>query len=238
MIEFHGKFIPTKLEELVHPKYTAIVVVDMQNDFFVEGGASYKLGKYLHEGDTIVKKIKLLIQEAREVGVKIFYLQNTALPNYLSDSAAWLHFRMKHQGLKDPSLVPEVTLEGSWGQRITKDIEPRYEDFVVRKNRASGFIGTNLDKLLRINSIKNLLITGIVTHGCILATAGDAQYHDYFVVILRDCVDSSSKELHDAALKIMEKRMTVVDSDQIIKIWKKLLRRRRLQLKNLWKRNH
>jgi len=187
----------------------------------VKGGASYKNGRYLCKADEIVKKLKLLIQEAREVGVRIVYLQNTALPNYMSDSAAWLRFRMKHQGLNDPNLIPEVTLEGSWGQRIVKEIEPRVGDFVVKKYRSSGFIGTNLDKLLRINNIKTLLITGIVTHGCVAATAGDAQYYDYFVVVLRDCVDSSSKDLHDAALKIMEKRMDVVASDQIIEIWKK-----------------
>lgn len=221
MIEFHGRSIPTTLEELVHPRDTALIVVDVQNDFCVKGGVNQKHGKYLSKEDAIIKKLKLLIQEARKVGVQTIYLQNTTLPDRMSSSVAMLRFRMKSYGLDDPNLLPELTLEGSWGQQIVEDIKPKDGDLVVKKNRPSGFIGTNLDMLLRTNDVKTLLITGVVTQVCVEATARDAQNYDYFVVILRDCVDSPRKDLHDAALKIMEARTDVVTSDQIIEIWKR-----------------
>lgn len=221
MIKLHGRSIPMTLEELVSPRYTALIVVDVQNDFCVKEGVYQKHGKYLSKGDTIIKKLKLLIQEARKVGVQIIYIQNTTLPNLMSDSDARLRFQMKVYGLDDPNLIPQVTLDGSWGHKIVKGIKPKNGDLVVKKNRPSAFIGTNLDLLLRSNNIKTLLITGVVTQGCVKATARDGQFHEYFVVIVRDCVESTNKDLHGAALKIMETHFDVVTSDQIIEIWKK-----------------
>lgn len=221
MIEFHGKSIPTTLEELVYPRYTALVVVDMQNDYCTKGGVNQKHGRCMSKGDAIIKKLKVLIKEARRVDVQIVYVQMTALPDYMSDSAARLRLQMKRDDRWRGN--PEVkVLEGSWGHEIVEDIKPRDGDLVVKKNRASAFVGTNLDMLLRSNDIKVLLITGVVTQGCVFSTVKDAEFHDYFVVILRDCADSTSKDLHHAALKIMEARpYDVVDSDQIIEIWKK-----------------
>lgn len=82
----------TTLEELFHPRYTALVVIDVQNDFCVEGGVCPKHRKYLPKGDAIIKKLKLLIYEARKVGAQIVYIQNqnTSLPNHRSNSAAYL----------------------------------------------------------------------------------------------------------------------------------------------------
>jgi ureidoacrylate peracid hydrolase len=221
MIIFDNKAIPTTLEEIVHLRNAAILIVDMQNDFCVERGETEKRRGHLSRGNAIVEKLKLLIQEARKVGVKIVYLQNTTLPGYKSYSAAYLHCLMKLFSVDDPNLIPAWTLDGSWEQQIVEELKPREGDLIVKKNRASGFFGTNLDMLLRANDIRTLLVAGVTTQACVEATAVDARFCDYFVVILKDCVDSSSKDLHDAALTIMERITDVATSDQIIEIWKK-----------------
>lgn len=221
MLEFHGRLIPTTMEELVDPKHTALLVVDVQNDFCVKDGVYQKeLALYLSQGDAIIRKLKVLIQEARRAGVQVVYIQDTALADRMSYSAAEIRFWMKTFGLDDPNLLPETALDGSWGQQIVEDIKPGNGDLVVKKYRSSSFVGTNLDLLLSTNGIKTLLLTGLLTQGCVESTARDAQFHDYSVVILKDCVDSTREYLHDAALQIMETRYDVATSSQIISIWK------------------
>ncbi len=221
MLEFDGKYIPVSLENLLHPKHTALVIVDVQNDYCEKGGFSQKKGEYLSKGNEIIEKLHSLIEKAREVGVQVIYTQNTILPNHKSDSAARLRFLMKIHGLDDPRSLPPVVLEGSWGHQVVEEIKPKNGDIVVKKYRPSAFVGTNLDMVLRSNNTKTLLITGVATQVCVDSTARDALFHEYFVVIARDCVDSSAKDLHEAALKIMETYYDVLDSDQIIEIWNK-----------------
>ena len=221
MIEFRGRVVPTRLEELVDPRHTAILLVDVQNDFCVRSGVAQRHGKYLLKWEEVSKKLKEVANEGRKAGAKIVYLQNTMLPNHMGDSPARLRYLMRSYDVKDPSLIPEHTLEGSWGQQIVDDMRPEDKDLVVKKYRQSGFVGTNLDMMLRANEVKTLLIAGVVAEGCVEATARDGQYYDYFVVILRDCVDSAYEALRDAALKVMERNFDVATSDQIIEIWKK-----------------
>jgi nicotinamidase-related amidase len=73
--------------------------------------------------------------------------------------------------------------------------------------------------VLRSNGIESIIVTGCVTHGCVLATARHGAFLDYYVVVARDCVASNSKELHEAALKIMESRLDVLSSEEILDEW-------------------
>ena len=209
------------MEEVVDPRHTALLVVDMQNDFYAEGGVDQKYGRHLSNGNMLLEKLKFLIQEGRKAGVRIVYIQQTRLPSKMSSSGARVRFEMRMFGLDDPTRIPEFTLEGSWGEKIIEEIKPSDGDLIVKKHRSSAFLGTDMDMLLRANNIKTTLITGTVTEGCVDATARDALHHDYFVVVVRDCVDSTRKDLHDAALKIMETRFDVVDSVQLTLAWKK-----------------
>ena len=220
MKEYEGKILATTLEELVHPKHTALLVVDVQNDFCAKGGVYQKRGKYLSRGDAIIIKLQKLLKEARRVGVKIVFIENTTLPNSLSDSAVWLRFKMIENRLKDPHLIPKFTLNGTWGQQVVDELEPQIEDFIIKKHRSSAFFGTRLDVLLRSNDVSTCLVTGMATQGCVDSTARDAQFHDYYVVILEDCVDATNKDIHNAAIKIMKTRYDIVNSQQLIQIWK------------------
>ena len=76
MFEFNGKFIPTTLEEMINPKFSALVVADLQNDYIAKGGAYQKIGRYAVKVYAIIKKLEILIQEARKAGVKIIYIKN------------------------------------------------------------------------------------------------------------------------------------------------------------------
>lgn len=219
MLEFQGKHIPISCKELLHPRHTALVVVDVQNDYCEKGGFCEEKGNGLSRGHEIIERLGKLLCKARKAGVFVVYAQNTFLLNHSSESAARLRFLMRIHKLDDPHRLPQIALDGSWGHQIVEDIKPEHNDAVVRKYRPSAFADTNLDMLLRSNNIKTILITGVHTQVCIDSTARDALSRDYFVVVVRDCVDSSSRDLHDASLKIMETLCDIFDSDQVIQTW-------------------
>jgi nicotinamidase-related amidase len=75
-------------------------------------------------------------------------------------------------------------------------------DFVVNtKKRYDCFLGTDLDFLLRSHGINTVLITGVNTNSCVLATTTAANVRDYSVIVVEDCVDSmDGGEMHAAGL--------------------------------------
>jgi nicotinamidase-related amidase len=84
----------------------------------------------------------------------------------------------------------------------------------------SAFTSTTLDVLLRNRKIETVLCAGVATHGCILSTAYSAMARDYYVIVVDDCIASSSRELHDLSLLLMRKVLHhVVSSDQLIAVW-------------------
>jgi ureidoacrylate peracid hydrolase len=119
-----------------------------------------------------------------------------------------------------------VVEQGTWGHEMVAELAPRPGDMIVDKHRRSGFAGTTLDQVLRSNHICSTIVTGVVTHGCVDATVRDAMLRDYYVTVVRDCVSSSSRELHDTALFLLERIMPLEDSvvthEQITEIWARL----------------
>ncbi len=225
MIKYRNMSIPTTLEEIVNPKHSAIIVVDIQNDFVSKGGTWDIHGQpqphHMSRNDDMVKNTKRLIEEGRKIGVKIVYLQHTNLANHKSDSAPRIYYGLRGFNTSDPSRYPLWCEPDTWGHQVVDELKPQDGDLLIRKHRPSAYM-TNLDFLLRANNIKTVLITGDATSGCVEANARDCLYRDYFVVVVRDCVDQAGKEGHDAGLEIMESLMNVEASDRIIEIWKKM----------------
>jgi nicotinamidase-related amidase len=208
----YGKEIPTTIEDLVEPKRSALIIIDLQNDY------AKKNGKMLYSA--MIENLKRVIEGARRIGLPVIYIQDTLLPGRYSDSPAWIRHYMLGGKIENPEAISADTVEGAYGQQIIDEIHPLPGEVIVKKYRSSAFVGTGLDLLLRSNGIKNVLTTGLVTQGCVESTCRDAS-NEYFVVLLRDCVDSNRKDLHEACLKIMEYRYDVVTSQQVLDIWKK-----------------
>jgi len=74
--------------------------------------------------------------------------------------------------------------------------------------------------ILRGNGIKTTVVAGIVTHGCVMSTVTDAPFFDYYPVVLRNCVASHTQRLHDAAMLLMSYSKDVVDSKEVLEIWR------------------
>ncbi len=161
-------------------KETAVIVVDMQNDFVKPEG---KL--FVPSAPATVEPIKRLLEKARAAGVRIFYTQDT-------------HW----EGDPEFKIWGEHVLYGTWGWEIIDELKPDEEkDIVVRKTRYDGFYGTPLDDLLRVYGIKNTVIVGTVANICVLHTAASAALRWYKVVVPMDGISALNDFDYHAALR-------------------------------------
>jgi nicotinamidase-related amidase len=220
VIEIEGKEVFTTLSELVDSRHTALVVVDMQRDFCIPGGAFDKLGVDISMYPPMIPRLARLIEGARAAGAPVIYIQMTVLPGRRSESPAQIRFNLRlHLGADGVVEPLSYTPDGSVGQEVIPELAPQDGDWIVKKYRSSAFWGTNLDMLLRSNGIKSIVVSGCTTEGCVESTARDGLFADYYVVIAEDCVASDDRAQHDASLLLMRHRFDLAASEEILAEW-------------------
>ena len=136
------------------------------------------------------------------------------------EAGVWVRIRMKRAKTSDPQkLLSEK--EDPHDREIIAELQPLPQDIVFQKRRPDGFVGTDLDLILRSNGIKTLVIGGVATEGGVEGTARSARNLGYDVVVLKDGVGSRNREAHDMALKLMEQAFfDVVPAADIGAIWR------------------
>lgn len=209
MIEFEGKKIPTTLAEVVDPRRTILLVWDMQND---QAGSSFNKEEFL-------KTTPPLIAAAKKAGVRIVYAQSTP---YLwrDESPAMLRRAMRDQKVDHPSQLKPRRLKGSFGWQLIEPFKPEADDIMIEKRRATIFLGTEFENIMANRGVTTAVMTGCTTDGGIEGSVRDGYYRGYFMVVVRDCVGTRTEEGHLGALQRMERFADVVNSDELISIWK------------------
>lgn len=148
---------------------TALVIVDMQNDFVKQGGSLV-----VEAAKDTIASIRTLMDIARMKGVKIVYTQDTAFP-----------------GDREFEIWPEHCLQDSWGWQIIDELSPEKQDLVCIKNRYDGFYGTWLDHFLdKVWHLDTVVIVGTVSNICVLHTAASAGLRWYHVVVPADGISA------------------------------------------------
>jgi ureidoacrylate peracid hydrolase len=173
---------------------TAVLVVDMQNDFGSEGGAFQRAGIDISMIRAAVAPSTRAIAAARTAGIKVVYLKMGFRPN-LSDAGAIdspNYVRHRSLGLGDAMKAPDGTesrilIRDTWNTDIVAELTPRPGDVVIYKHRFSGFFETPLDETLRRSGIRHLIVIGCTTSICVESTIRDAMFRDYSCVLLKDC---------------------------------------------------
>lgn len=180
--------------DVLDPKVSALIVVDVQNDYCHPKGAFGKAGLDVTEMSAVIPAIRRLITVARHAGVLIVYTLNGH--SAYTDSPAW---RRRGRRLRDdPALEPART--GTWGARLYR-LKPIDGEYQLHKPRYDAFIGTELEFVLRARGIKTLICAGVATSVCVDSTARGGAMRDFDVVLIEDacaCVDRSE---HEAALR-------------------------------------
>ena len=220
MLRIDGKDVRTELHELADPRITALLLVDMQQDFVADDGAFARLGIDLSMYASVRPRLARLLAAARRHGVLVIHIQNTALPDRMSDSPAQLRFNLRmHQAARRDGPPLCYTVPGTPGHEFIPELRPLRHELVVPKYRSSAFWGTSLDLLLRSNRIESVVIGGCTTEGCVESTARDALFCDRYVVIAEDCVASDDAEQHAASMLLMRHRFDLAGADEIEKVW-------------------
>jgi ureidoacrylate peracid hydrolase len=195
---------------------TAVLIVDMQNDFGSSGGMFDLAGIDLSAIQQAVPPSRRVVAAARRVGVPIIYLKMAHRPD-LSDTGGprsphWFHHQRMAVGqqVTAPDGRPgRVLIEGTWNTEILSELAPHPADIVVSKHRYSGFFETDLDAQLRTLGTQNLIVIGCTTSVCVESTIRDAMFRDYICLLLEDCTGqpafpSSPFATHQASLLIIE----------------------------------
>jgi nicotinamidase-related amidase len=220
VITVEGKQVYTELSELVAPAHTALLLVDMQRDFVEPDGAFGELGVDLTMYRRQRPRLARLLENARAASVLVIHLQNTALPDRMSDSPAQIRFNLRiHASQREDGNPLRYTVPGTPGHDIVQELAPRAGELVVRKYRSSAFWGTNLELLLRSNGMQTVVVAGCTTEGCVESTARDAMFNDLYVVIATDCVASDDREQHEASLLLMQHRFDLATAAEIEAVW-------------------
>ncbi len=158
---------------------TAILVIDMLNDFVHDGGSLV-----VPKAKDLIPNQRQILEFARERDMLIVYLTDSHLPD-------------------DPEfeMWPTHAVQGTDGARVIDELSPQEGDRVIPKRKYSGFYETDLDSTLREKHIERVILIGVLTDICVMYTSADASARGYQVYIVDDATGSSSEKNHKFAIE-------------------------------------
>ena len=194
--------------EKVAPSHTALLVIDMQRDYFQKDGIIDRMGFDCGAVHTIIEPLADFISRARPLVRLTIFTQQTRLPC-----------------MQSPAVVEHYTRAG-----MARPFDPAMEDFfgvapvdgdiIIQKPKYSAFISTGLDGILRANQIQTLIMTGVATNVCVESAARQAFMLDYHVVVPRDLTAGVSEEFKEWSLRNIAAFFgEVVESPVILQAW-------------------
>lgn len=176
---------------------SAIVVIDMQNDFCHPDGWLAGIGVDVAPARAPIEPLARLIPRLRECEVPVIWLNWGNRPDRLNLSPSLLHVYKptgRGVGLGDPlpSNGAPVLQQDSWAAAQVDELIVADTDIQVSKSRMSGFWDTPLDAILRNLGVTTLFFAGVNVDQCVLCTLQDANFLGYDCVLLDDCAATTS----------------------------------------------
>jgi len=206
---------------------TAIIVVDMENDFCTKGGMLDHVGINISMIQKAIAPMTKVLAAARQTGINIIYLKmgyHEDLSDLGGDESP---NRIRQFYVGDTITAPNgsksrILIRDTWGTDIVPELKPQPDDIVMYKTRFSGFYNTALDSVLTHLGKKYLILIGCTTSICVESTFRDAIFRDYSPVVLEDCTAEPlgynlQRSNHEASLLIFQNMGWVSTSDEFIK---------------------
>jgi nicotinamidase-related amidase len=193
------------LRERLDPTHTALVIVDVQNDFC--DPAEFPAAA------SMLPRLRAFVRQARGAGVRLVFTR--AVHSETTDSPVWV------SRFDDRPHLLNTCRAGTAGADFHQDVLPQEGDLVIEKHRYSAFIGTSLELRLRAMGVRTLVFTGIATNVCVESTARDAFQRDFHVVLANDCTAASSPALQEASEENVRRYFGLVcHSEEIGQVWR------------------
>ena len=183
-----------KLE--IDPRKTAILVVDMQNAFIDKAGSLARMGIPVERTGRPIPHIQRILARGRAAKMPVIFLRMVLRKDFADAGILGKVF--------PPLRELGHCAEGSWDAEFVPAMQPAAGDFVIDKNRFSGFFETRLDTTLRCLGADTLIVTGIATNVCVEGTVRDAFHRDYRVIVPREATGSYTEAMEAGALANFE----------------------------------
>jgi nicotinamidase-related amidase len=196
---------------------TALLCIDVQ---YVDAHPDHGLGARAQElglndklsyfwsriDEMVLPNMQRVMAAARKIGVEVVHVRVASQTADGRDST----LRYKALGLK----TPRDTVEA----QFLPEVAPGEDELVVSKVTSSVFNSTNIDRLLRNMGIKNLIIMGVVTNGCVESSTRSAAELDYGTIVVEDATAAMAPQLHEHSIISMSyKDAYIMSSDEVVK---------------------
>jgi ureidoacrylate peracid hydrolase len=197
-----------KLKVKVAHDVTALLTIDMQKDYCCAGGIIDKMGFDIEAAQLLAPRLNTFVNRTRNVLKHIIHIRMELNPHLRSPALAEHYERSGLQRKTDPAYSEFY------------GVTPTPGDIIIPKYRYSAFVSTYLDRCLRSNGIKTLVLTGLATNVCVESTARDGFMRDYHIVVPEDLTEGTSPEAKKWSLfNISTFFGEVVDSKHLLRCW-------------------
>lgn len=177
----------------IDPARTAVLTIDLQNDFLHPEGAYGRGGQSAPDIAALPDKVKPVIDALRAKGGSYVSAQFTLVPHHGREPLIAPHLKELRPFLGRGDFEP-----GSFGHDLVDSLKPA--DFTVEKINYSAFYQTRLEYVLKAIGVDTLIVGGIVTNGGVASTLRDAHLRGIHTVLLSDGCAAFSQKVHDATL--------------------------------------
>ena len=172
---------------------TALLTIDLQNDFIHPKGAYGRAGQSALAIAALPGRVAPLVAALRAKGGRYFSAQFTLVPDRDGEPLIAPHLKELRPFLAKGHFAP-----GSFGHTVVDTLHPA--DFVIEKVAYSAFYQTRLEYIMRAISVDHLIVGGIVTNGGVASTLRDAHLRNVETVMLTDGCAAFRQDVHDATL--------------------------------------
>lgn len=202
-----GPVMPPANKTTLRPGKDALLLVDVVNDLDFSGA-----DKVLPWAERLVRPLRSVCARARRSGTPVIYAND--------------HFGLWQGSRED--IVRHCTRKGARGADVARKLKPQRSDYFVIKPRHSAFFASPLHPLLEHLRVDRLILCGMVTNMCVVATAHDAKMHGYGIVVLSDCCAAESDFDHNVVLSQLERffHATICRSSELLAPRRRTGRRR------------
>ncbi|MFA8387946.1 MAG: cysteine hydrolase family protein [Pelagibaca sp.] len=177
----------------IDPKRTALLTIDLQNDFLHPEGAYGRAGQGAEAISALPARIKPVVDALRAKGGTYISAQFTLVPGPNDEPLIAPHLKELRPFLGKGDFAPD-----KFGHALVDALAPA--DYTIEKVAYSALYQTRLEYILRALDIDTLIIGGIVTNGGVASTVRDAHLRNLHTILLSDGCAAFKQEVHDATL--------------------------------------
>jgi len=200
---------------------SALIVVDVQNDFVSDGGYFDRMTKKHPEAGidveflaSVIPNIKRLVEAFRSASRPVVYVKHVLEPDYAD--ATFPYWRMPG----DPGpIAAQFIVQGTWGAEIIDELTPAPGEKVVVKKGFNGFHRTPLEATLRNMGVTTCVMTGVTTCVCVSSTTRGGVERNFRMIFVSDATAETHREWHQAELATMNwVYADVLSSEQVLEM--------------------